>query len=96
MKIKNSTLFFYNNELDLFYYFVDIYERYHGIFFCQDKLEYLGYCITTNHIQPLLQKVQAILDIDTLKTKKELRSFIGIVNYYQDSWIRGSDLLAPK
>ena len=36
-------------------------------FFCQTELEYLGYWVTCNHIKPLPQKVQAILNIDTPK-----------------------------
>ena len=63
--------------------------------FCQTELEYLGYWITRDAVTPLPKKVQAILDIAQPKTKRQLRKFIGIVNYYRDSWIRRSDLLAP-
>jgi hypothetical protein len=40
-------------------------------------------------------KVEAILNIKAPKTRKELRPFIGIVNYYRDMWFRRSELLAP-
>ena len=64
-------------------------------FFCQHELKYLGYWITRDHITPLPKKVEATQQIARPKNKKELPSFIGMVNYYRDSWIRRSDLLAP-
>jgi Reverse transcriptase (RNA-dependent DNA polymerase) len=51
-------------------------------FFAKIELEYLGYWITCDGIKPLPDKVKAILAIDTPKNRKELRSFIGIINYY--------------
>jgi hypothetical protein len=58
---------------------------------------YLGYCLTSQGIQPERNKVEAILNIKvpTPKNKKELRQFIGIVNYYCNMWFCRSELLAP-
>jgi hypothetical protein len=39
--------------------------------------------------------VEAIKNLVSTKTKRELCWFIGIVNYYQDMWIRWSNILAP-
>jgi hypothetical protein len=64
-------------------------------FFGQEELEYLGYWITRKGIQPCQSKITAIQQIAAPKTKKELRKFIGMVNYYRDMWIRRSDVLAP-
>lgn len=64
-------------------------------FFAQEELEYLGYWITRNGIQPSQSKVAALQQIAPPKSKKELRRFIGMVNYYRDMWIRRSDVLAP-
>ena len=44
---------------------------------------------------PIRKKVEAILNIAIPKTKKQLRSFIGMVNYYRDMWIRRSEILGP-
>jgi hypothetical protein len=41
------------------------------------------------------EKVAAIQKISAPTKKKELRRFIGMVNYYRDMWIRRSDVLAP-
>jgi Reverse transcriptase (RNA-dependent DNA polymerase) len=63
--------------------------------FFAEQIEYLGYWITRKGIQPVYNKVEAILKIKAPKTRKELRRFIGIVNYYRDMWFRRSELLAP-
>ena len=63
--------------------------------FFTEQIEYLGYWITRKGIQPVHNKVEAILNIKAPKTRKELRQFIGIVNYYRDMWFRRSELLAP-
>jgi hypothetical protein len=66
--------------------------------FFADQIEYLrqGYWITRQGIQPISNKVEinAILNIKVPKTRKELRQFIGTVNYYRDMWFRRSELLA--
>jgi hypothetical protein len=64
-------------------------------FFAKHELEYLGYWITREGIQPVSKKVEAIQRIARPKNKRELRKFIGIVNYYRDMWIRRSHVLAP-
>ena len=64
-------------------------------FFAQTQLEYLGYWITREGIQPISKKVQAILKIKAPKNCKKLRHFIGVLNYYRDMWIRRSHLLTP-
>ena len=55
----------------------------------------MGYWITCDGIQPVKKKVDAIQKIAAPSTKKELRRFIGMVNYYRDMWARRSDILAP-
>ena len=64
-------------------------------FFARAELEYLGYWITRNGIQPTANKVHAITNIAPPKTQKELRRFIGMVYYYRNMWIRRSHVLVP-
>ena len=40
-------------------------------------------------------KVAAMMNIAEPKNRKELRSFIGVVNYCRDMWFRRSHILAP-
>ena len=59
------------------------------------KLEYLGYILTRTGIKPQSKKVQVILAISTPKSVRDLRSFLGMVQYYRDLWARRSEMLAP-
>jgi hypothetical protein len=63
--------------------------------FGKPEIEYLGFWITRNGIKPLAKKVEAIHAIAPPTNRKQLRRFIGIINYYRDMWKRRSDLLAP-
>jgi hypothetical protein len=46
-------------------------------------------------LQPISTKVEAIKNVVRPTTHKELRHFIGMVNYQRDMWVRHSELLAP-
>jgi transposase InsO family protein len=64
-------------------------------FFGRTELEYLGYQISRDGMRPSQKKVEAILQLEPPKTRKQLRRFIGMVNYYRDMWPQRSHLLAP-
>jgi hypothetical protein len=64
-------------------------------FFCTHKIEYLGYILIRGGIKPQQKKVQAILVINPPKNVKELRHFLGMVQYYCDMWAKRSEMLAP-
>jgi len=63
--------------------------------FCALEIEYLGYVLSKDGIKPQSNKVQAILAIHPPKGVKQLRHFLGMVQYYRDLWTRRSDMLAP-
>ena len=64
-------------------------------FFCTHKIEYLGYILARGGIKPQQKKVQAILAINPPNNVKELRKFLGMVQYYRDMWAKRSEMLAP-
>ncbi len=63
--------------------------------FCALKIEYLGYVLTRDGIKPQSNKVQAILVIKPPTGVRQLRHFLGMVQYYRDLWARQSNMLAP-
>jgi RNase H-like domain found in reverse transcriptase len=64
-------------------------------FFARTNLEYLSYNISREGLRPSQKKVEAILQIKAPTTHKQLRRFIGMVNYYRDMWPQRSHFLAP-
>jgi len=64
-------------------------------FFCTHEIEYLGYILTSGGIKPQQKKVQAILALNLPNNVKELRHFLGMVQYYHDMWVKRSEMLAP-
>jgi hypothetical protein len=63
--------------------------------FCTLEIEYLGYVLTRDGIKPQSNKVQAILAIKLSTGVRQLRHFLGMVQYYRDFWARQSNMLAP-
>ncbi len=63
--------------------------------FCNHKIEYLGYILTREEIITQPKKVQAILPLNLPNNVKELRHFLGMVQYYRDMWAKISEMLAP-
>jgi hypothetical protein len=59
------------------------------------EIEYLGYVLTRDGIKPQSNKVQAILVMKPPTGVRELRHFLGMVQYYRDLWARRSDMLSP-
>jgi hypothetical protein len=59
------------------------------------ETEYLGYVLSRDGIKPQKKKVHAILTIMRTRSVKELRRFLGMVQYYRDIWACQSKMLAP-
>ena len=64
-------------------------------FFATSELEYLGYKVTRTGLRPIASKVEAIQRLQRPKTLRQLRSFLGMINYYRDMWKRRSHMMAP-
>lgn len=59
------------------------------------EAEFLGHWLTPAGIKPLKKKIEGIMALDEPKTLKQLRGFIGMVNFYRDFWKNRAHLMAP-
>ena len=59
------------------------------------KFDYLSYHVTRDSVIPIQKKFEAIQSLLFPKTRKQLRQFIGMINFYCDMWQKRSDILAP-
>ena len=62
-------------------------------FFFQKEVEYLGHILSKDGIQPMPSKVEKVMKFPTPETRKQLRGFLGLANYYR-SFIKGFSLIA--
>ena len=63
--------------------------------FATQEVNYLGYVISVDGIKPQMKKVEAITKIQAPKTRKQLRGFLGIINFYRDLWPRRAHIVSP-
>ena len=64
-------------------------------FFMQKEVEYLGYLLTTGGLKPQPAKIEAMHRIMRPKNAKQLKMFLGMVNFYRDMFPKRSHFLAP-
>ncbi len=65
------------------------------LFFCMQETEYLRYILTIGGVKPQPKKVQAILVFNPPNNIKELKQFLGMVQYHRDMWVKHIETLAP-
>ena len=53
-------------------------------FFMQKSVEYLGYQLTTDDIGPQPKKIEAMERVLSPQNSKQLKRFIGMINFYRD------------
>ena len=61
----------------------------------QDSVEYLGHTINAEGVHTTNKKVQAILDAPSSRNLQELRSFLGLLNYYSKFLPNLASMLHP-
>ena len=59
------------------------------------QIPYLGHVVGANSMQPLRRKVEAVLAFPRPQTKKEVRSFLGLVGYYSRYVANFAHIAAP-
>ena len=59
------------------------------------RLPRLRYDSKTLHCKPMKNKIDALLLMDRPRNKKQVRSFVGGVNFFKTMWPRRTHVLAP-
>ena len=63
--------------------------------FGDHKFDYMGHHLTRDGVMHIPKKVEAIHALAVAKNCKQLRQFIGMINFYRDMWQKRSGILVP-
>ena len=63
--------------------------------FLMDKVVYLGMCINSEGMSPVNEKTEAISNAPTPSNVSQLKSFLGMIDYYQTCLPNLSSVLGP-
>ena len=61
----------------------------------QSCLEFLGHCVTSSGVCPLLERVQHITDFPRPQSTKSLKEFLGMLNFYRRFVPQAAAILLP-
>jgi hypothetical protein len=61
----------------------------------QAAVTYLGFLILRERIKPQPDKIQGILNMQRPRMQKDVRRFVGMVNFYRDLYPKRAETLAP-
>jgi hypothetical protein len=64
-------------------------------FLASQSVDYLGYTLTTKGIMPQHKKILSILALAPPSNHKQLRSFLGLINYYKKLRYHRSTIMHP-
>ena len=64
-------------------------------FFVQQEVEYLRFLLTLEGMKIQPKKVEAMKRIKSPTNSKQLKRFLGVINFYQDVWKWRLHILAP-
>lgn len=63
--------------------------------FGQSEVEFLGYQVTGSGVRPLPTRVQVIAEYEEPRTAKDLRRFLGMINFYRKFLPKAAEIQAP-
>ena len=58
-------------------------------------MEYLGLLVTHDGVKPINRNIESITNMKPPTSRKELKTFIGVINYYHNMWPSHSHTLSP-
>lgn len=63
--------------------------------FGRSEIEFLGYIVNSEGVKPVAQRVEAINNFSKPQTVKELRRFLGMVNFYRRFIPKAAEMMQP-